>query len=48
MWLDTSPPHRPLSAVRSSLVEVKAPGIVSRQSVREPLYTGACSRVTWD
>ena len=31
----------PLTSVRSSLVEVKAPGIVARQSVREPLYTGA-------
>lgn len=30
----------PLTHVRSSLVEVKAPGIVARQSVREPLYTG--------
>jgi hypothetical protein len=30
----------PLTGVRSSLVEVKAPGIVARQSVREPLYTG--------
>lgn len=30
----------PLTSVRSSLVEVKAPGIVARQSVREPLYTG--------
>uniref|UniRef100_A0A7S3QY98 ATP synthase subunit alpha n=1 Tax=Dunaliella tertiolecta TaxID=3047 RepID=A0A7S3QY98_DUNTE len=30
----------PLNNVRSSLVEVKAPGIVSRQSVREPLFTG--------
>lgn len=30
----------PLINVRSSLVEVKAPGIVSRQSVREPMYTG--------
>ncbi|KIY99795.1 F-type H+-transporting ATPase subunit alpha [Monoraphidium neglectum] len=30
----------PLTNVRSSLVEVKAPGIVARQSVREPLYTG--------
>jgi hypothetical protein len=30
----------PLANVRSSLVEVKAPGIVARQSVREPLYTG--------
>mmetsp|Transcript_1046 Transcript_1046/g.2850 ORF Transcript_1046/g.2850 Transcript_1046/m.2850 type:complete len:575 (-) Transcript_1046:269-1993(-) len=30
----------PLTNVRSSLVEVKAPGIVSRQSVREPMYTG--------
>ena len=31
----------PLTNVKSSLVEVKAPGIVARQSVREPLYTGA-------
>ncbi len=31
----------PLTHVRSSLVEVKAPGIVARQSVREPMYTGA-------
>jgi F-type H+-transporting ATPase subunit alpha len=30
----------PLTAVKSSLVEVKAPGIVARQSVREPLFTG--------
>lgn len=30
----------PLLNVKSSLVEVKAPGIVARQSVREPLYTG--------
>jgi F0F1-type ATP synthase alpha subunit len=30
----------PLTSVRSSLVEVKAPGIVARTSVREPLYTG--------
>jgi len=30
----------PLTSVRSSLVEVKAPGIVARQSVREPMYTG--------
>lgn len=30
----------PLTNVRSSLVEVKAPGIVARQSVREPLFTG--------
>ncbi|KAG2452931.1 hypothetical protein HYH02_002270 [Chlamydomonas schloesseri] len=30
----------PLTNVRSSLVEVKAPGIIARQSVREPLYTG--------
>ncbi len=30
----------PLINVRSSLVEVKAPGIVARQSVREPLFTG--------
>jgi len=30
----------PLTHVRSSLVEVKAPGIVARQSVREPLFTG--------
>eukprot|EP00195_Chlamydomonas_chlamydogama_P015240 CAMPEP_0202891444 /NCGR_PEP_ID=MMETSP1392-20130828/1487_1 /ASSEMBLY_ACC=CAM_ASM_000868 /TAXON_ID=225041 /ORGANISM="Chlamydomonas chlamydogama, Strain SAG 11-48b" /LENGTH=576 /DNA_ID=CAMNT_0049575191 /DNA_START=182 /DNA_END=1912 /DNA_ORIENTATION=- len=30
----------PLVNVRSSLVEIKAPGIVARQSVREPLYTG--------
>jgi len=30
----------PLTNVKSSLVEVKAPGIVARQSVREPLYTG--------
>lgn len=29
-----------LTNVRSSLVEVKAPGIIARQSVREPLYTG--------
>lgn len=32
----------PLINVRSSLVEVKAPGIVARQSVREPLFTGGC------
>lgn len=30
----------PLTMVRSSLVEVKAPGIVARMSVRQPLYTG--------
>ncbi|GFR46733.1 hypothetical protein Agub_g8356 [Astrephomene gubernaculifera] len=30
----------PLTNVKSSLVEVKAPGIIARQSVREPLYTG--------
>nr|CAI34836.1 ATP synthase alpha chain, mitochondrial precursor [Polytomella sp. Pringsheim 198.80] len=30
----------PLTNVRSSLVEVKAPGIIARQSVREPLFTG--------
>jgi len=30
----------PLTSVRSSLVEVKAPGIVARQSVREPMFTG--------
>ncbi|KAG1674934.1 hypothetical protein FOA52_014727 [Chlamydomonas sp. UWO 241] len=30
----------PLTNVRSSLVEVKAPGIIVRQSVREPMYTG--------
>ncbi|KAG2422090.1 hypothetical protein HXX76_013569 [Chlamydomonas incerta] len=30
----------PLTNVRSSLVELKAPGIIARQSVREPLYTG--------
>ncbi len=30
----------PLRQVRSSLVEAKAPGIVARQSVREPLFTG--------
>ncbi|PNW87289.1 hypothetical protein CHLRE_02g116750v5 [Chlamydomonas reinhardtii] len=30
----------PLTNVRSSLVEIKAPGIIARQSVREPLYTG--------
>jgi len=30
----------PLTSVRSSLVEVKAPGIVDRESVRQPLYTG--------
>ena len=34
----------PLANVRSSLVEVKAPGIVARQSVREPLYTGEAAR----
>jgi F0F1-type ATP synthase alpha subunit len=34
----------PLTNVRSSLVEVKAPGIVARQSVREPLYTGEWRR----
>lgn len=34
----------PLINVRSSLVEVKAPGIVARQSVREPLFTGGCRR----
>jgi F0F1-type ATP synthase alpha subunit len=36
----------PLTNVRSSLVEVKAPGIVARQSVREPLYTGEQRRRT--
>jgi proton translocating ATP synthase F1 alpha subunit len=30
----------PLTHVRSSLVEVKAPGIVERESVRQPLFTG--------
>mmetsp|Transcript_17340 Transcript_17340/g.29653 ORF Transcript_17340/g.29653 Transcript_17340/m.29653 type:complete len:561 (-) Transcript_17340:256-1938(-) len=30
----------PLTNVRSSLVEVKAPGIITRMSVREPLFTG--------
>ncbi|GIL48654.1 hypothetical protein Vafri_5125 [Volvox africanus] len=30
----------PLTNVKSSLVEIKAPGIIARQSVREPLYTG--------
>jgi hypothetical protein len=34
----------PLTNVKSSLVEVKAPGIVARQSVREPMYTGAARR----
>jgi F0F1-type ATP synthase alpha subunit len=48
----------PLTGVRSSLVEVKAPGIVARQSVREPLYTGEgggavgggvwCGTVVWE
>ncbi len=30
----------PMANVRSSLVEVKAPGIIARQSVREPMFTG--------
>eukprot|EP00798_Chlamydomonas_sp_ICE-L_P022274 gene22274-29349_t len=30
----------PLTMVKSSLVEVKAPGIIARMSVRQPMYTG--------
>ncbi len=37
----------PLVNVRSSLVEVKAPGIVARQSVREPLFTGGPPAAVW-